>query len=235
MHISVNVVVSLRCSDLSKFLQSWPFQYYYLLSSQLLALLFEDLFKKFNTELKKIADQTIPKPRAAQFDIVKHMRQDQITNGLVIAISTVSLLSIWIFSSGSARGGNGGADIFLTLQSPSLTWVIPRKNRIYCIPKPPPPKINSYAAKSRFENVILLYAVVKTGDFLRIPPSSLRGKTLMLVQPLMFCHETLQLCVLTDIQHYKCSQEVTESGVNCNSVSEKGDKIGSQIYSSNKY
>lgn len=36
-----------------------------------------------------IADKTIPKPRAAQFDIVKHMRQDQITNGLVQAISTV--------------------------------------------------------------------------------------------------------------------------------------------------
>ena len=45
-------------------------------------------FKKFNAELKKIADQTIPKPRAAQFDIVKHMRQDQITNGLVHAISS---------------------------------------------------------------------------------------------------------------------------------------------------
>lgn len=60
--------------------------------SQLIALLFEDLFKKFNSELKKIADQTIPKPRAAQFDIVKHMRQDQITNGLITAISTVRLL-----------------------------------------------------------------------------------------------------------------------------------------------
>ena len=41
-------------------------------------------------QLKKIADQTIPKPRAAQFDIVKHMRQDQITNGLIHAISSVS-------------------------------------------------------------------------------------------------------------------------------------------------
>ncbi|XP_070566303.1 DNA-directed RNA polymerase III subunit RPC2-like [Ptychodera flava] len=58
------------------------------LAGQLLALLFEDLFKKFNAELKKIADQTIPRPRAAQFDIVKHMRQDQITNGLINAIST---------------------------------------------------------------------------------------------------------------------------------------------------
>ncbi|CAH1800113.1 unnamed protein product [Owenia fusiformis] len=58
------------------------------LAGQLLSLLFEDLFKKFNTELKLIADKTIPKPRAAQFDIVKHMRQDQITNGLVHAISS---------------------------------------------------------------------------------------------------------------------------------------------------
>ncbi|XP_061415849.1 DNA-directed RNA polymerase III subunit RPC2 [Lethenteron reissneri] len=58
------------------------------LAGQLLSLLFEDLFKKFNSELKKIADQTIPKPRAAQFDIAKHIRQDQITNGLANAIST---------------------------------------------------------------------------------------------------------------------------------------------------
>ena len=42
-------------------------------------------------QLKKIADLTIPKPRAAQFDIVKHMRQDQITNGLVMAISSVRI------------------------------------------------------------------------------------------------------------------------------------------------
>ncbi|XP_054633252.1 DNA-directed RNA polymerase III subunit RPC2 isoform X4 [Dunckerocampus dactyliophorus] len=58
------------------------------LAGQLLSLLFEDLFKKFNSELKKIADQIIPKQRAAQFDVVKHMRQDQITNGMINAIST---------------------------------------------------------------------------------------------------------------------------------------------------
>nr|XP_039254006.1 DNA-directed RNA polymerase III subunit RPC2-like [Styela clava] len=58
------------------------------LAGGLVSLLFEDLFKRFNAELKKIADLTIPKPRAAQFDIVRHMRQDPITNGLVIAIST---------------------------------------------------------------------------------------------------------------------------------------------------
>jgi len=58
------------------------------LAGQLVSILFEDLFKRFNIELKRIADQTIPKPRAAQFDIVKHMRQDLITNGLVMSISS---------------------------------------------------------------------------------------------------------------------------------------------------
>ncbi|XP_071455559.1 DNA-directed RNA polymerase III subunit RPC2 [Hetaerina americana] len=58
------------------------------LAGSLLALLFEDLFKKFNRELKIIADKNIPKIKAAQFDIVKHMRQDQITFGLEAAIST---------------------------------------------------------------------------------------------------------------------------------------------------
>lgn len=41
-------------------------------------------------QLKQIADKNIPKIKAAQFDIVKHMRQDQITNGLAFAISSVS-------------------------------------------------------------------------------------------------------------------------------------------------
>nr|CAD7589432.1 unnamed protein product [Timema genevievae] len=58
------------------------------LAGSLLSLMFEDLFKRFNWELKMIADKNIPKIKAAQFDVVKHMRQDQITNGLVHAIST---------------------------------------------------------------------------------------------------------------------------------------------------
>ena len=37
-----------------------------------------------------IADKNIPKVKAAQFDIVKHMRQDQISYGLEMAISSVS-------------------------------------------------------------------------------------------------------------------------------------------------
>ena len=46
-------------------------------------------------QLKKIAEMTIPKPRTSQFDIVKHMRQDQITNGLIHAISTVTTHAIF--------------------------------------------------------------------------------------------------------------------------------------------
>ena len=61
------------------------------LAGSLLSLLFEDLFKKFNWELKMIADKNIPKVKAAVFDVVTHMRQDQITNGLENAISTVRI------------------------------------------------------------------------------------------------------------------------------------------------
>lgn len=58
------------------------------LAGGLLSLLFEDLFKRLNWELKQIADKNIPKVKAAQFDIVKHIRQDLITVGLENAIST---------------------------------------------------------------------------------------------------------------------------------------------------
>jgi DNA-directed RNA polymerase III subunit RPC2 len=59
------------------------------LSGQLLALLFEDLFKRFNAELKKAADQTLVKSnRTAPFDILKSVRADFITQGLSNAIST---------------------------------------------------------------------------------------------------------------------------------------------------
>lgn len=61
------------------------------LAGSLLGLMFEDLFKRFNWELKLIADKIIPKMKAAQFDIVKHMRPDLITNGLFSAISSVSI------------------------------------------------------------------------------------------------------------------------------------------------
>ena len=58
------------------------------LAGSLVGILFEDLFKRFNSELKIIADKNIPKVKAAQFDVTKHMRQDLITSGLIQAIST---------------------------------------------------------------------------------------------------------------------------------------------------
>ncbi|XP_044268535.1 DNA-directed RNA polymerase III subunit RPC2 isoform X2 [Tribolium madens] len=58
------------------------------LAGSLLSLMFEDVFKRFNWELKSIAEKTIPKIRATQFDVVKYMRSDLITNCLVYAIST---------------------------------------------------------------------------------------------------------------------------------------------------
>ena len=58
------------------------------LAGSLLSLLFEDLFKRLNWELKMIADKNIPKVKAAQFDIVKHIRQDMISVGLETAISS---------------------------------------------------------------------------------------------------------------------------------------------------
>lgn len=58
------------------------------LAGSLLSLMFEDLFKRFNWELKMIADKNIPKVKAAQFDVVKHMRAAQISMGLETAISS---------------------------------------------------------------------------------------------------------------------------------------------------
>lgn len=58
------------------------------LAGSLIGILFEDLLKRFNSELKTIADKNIPKVKAAQFDITKHMRQDLISNGLINAIAT---------------------------------------------------------------------------------------------------------------------------------------------------
>lgn len=69
------------------------------LAGSLLSLLFEDLFKRMNFELKQIADKNIPKIKAAQFDVVKHIRTDHITMGLENAIATVMKWSVlnWPF------------------------------------------------------------------------------------------------------------------------------------------
>mmetsp|Transcript_9340 Transcript_9340/g.15216 ORF Transcript_9340/g.15216 Transcript_9340/m.15216 type:complete len:1177 (+) Transcript_9340:81-3611(+) len=59
------------------------------LAGQLLALLFEDLFKRFNHELKLQADRVLSKPNQVEaFDIMKHMNSNLITNGFNQAIST---------------------------------------------------------------------------------------------------------------------------------------------------
>eukprot|EP01132_Coremiostelium_polycephalum_P001511 gene1511-1903_t len=59
------------------------------LSGQLISLLFEDLFKKFQFELKKSTDQAISKSlRAEQFDFSRLIRTDTITNGFIHAISS---------------------------------------------------------------------------------------------------------------------------------------------------
>ncbi|XP_072377119.1 DNA-directed RNA polymerase III subunit RPC2 [Diabrotica undecimpunctata] len=58
------------------------------LAGSLISLMFEDVFKRFNWELTAIAEKTIPKIRATQFDVVKYMRSDLITSCLVFAIST---------------------------------------------------------------------------------------------------------------------------------------------------
>ncbi len=58
------------------------------LAGSLLSLLFEDLFKKLNSELRMIAEKNIPKVKAAQFDIAKMVRTATITIGLENAIST---------------------------------------------------------------------------------------------------------------------------------------------------
>lgn len=59
------------------------------LAGSLLSLLFEDLFKIFNRDLKRQADMVLSKPnRATAFDVVKTIRADTITNGMNSAIST---------------------------------------------------------------------------------------------------------------------------------------------------
>lgn len=59
------------------------------LAGSLLSLLFEDLFKIFNKDLKRQADMVLSKANRAQaFDVVKCIRPDTITHGMVTAIST---------------------------------------------------------------------------------------------------------------------------------------------------
>ena len=61
------------------------------LAGQLMSLLFEDLFKRYNSEIKRATDEVLKKAnRASQFDIFSKMGmgRDTITSGLASAIST---------------------------------------------------------------------------------------------------------------------------------------------------
>ena len=59
------------------------------LAGNLLSLLFEDLFKLFNKDLKRQTDMVLSKANRAQaFDVVKTIRPDTITNGMFTAISS---------------------------------------------------------------------------------------------------------------------------------------------------
>eukprot|EP00823_Brevimastigomonas_motovehiculus_P002333 TRINITY_DN1442_c2_g1_i4.p1 TRINITY_DN1442_c2_g1~~TRINITY_DN1442_c2_g1_i4.p1 ORF type:complete len:943 (-),score=282.46 TRINITY_DN1442_c2_g1_i4:57-2885(-) len=59
------------------------------MAGQLLALLFEDLFKRFNNEIVRQMDIVLSKPaRVDDFDMIKNIRSDLITNGLIASIST---------------------------------------------------------------------------------------------------------------------------------------------------
>jgi len=61
------------------------------LAGSLISLLFEDLFKRFNSDLKRQVDMVLSKPnRAGGFDVMKFMRSDTITQGFIHAISTGS-------------------------------------------------------------------------------------------------------------------------------------------------
>lgn len=61
------------------------------MAGQLLSLLFEDLFKQFNSTLQKTADNMLSKPNRLLFDIQKtitEIQHDIITNGMTSAISS---------------------------------------------------------------------------------------------------------------------------------------------------
>ena len=57
------------------------------LAGNLISLLFEDLFKKYNSDLKKIIDQTLIKSGNEDIDIYHLMNSDIITHGLASSIS----------------------------------------------------------------------------------------------------------------------------------------------------
>ncbi len=76
------------------------------LAGGLLALLFEDLFKRLNADLSRQAQSVLSKAnRASQFDIAKCIRQDTITYGLQHAIR-YQAATLRFFLSRSLSSGN---------------------------------------------------------------------------------------------------------------------------------
>jgi len=59
------------------------------LAGQLMALLFEDCFKRLNSDIKRAADSMLARQnRTEAFDVLKYFRTDTITNGMLAAVST---------------------------------------------------------------------------------------------------------------------------------------------------
>lgn len=58
------------------------------LAGQLLSLLFEDLFKRYNSDLARKADQSLGKSQRVKFDAGTHTHTDLIYNGLSNSLST---------------------------------------------------------------------------------------------------------------------------------------------------
>ena len=70
------------------------------LAGSLMSLLFEDLFKRMNHELKSYADKDIPKLKPKErelYDIVKRIKPSIITVGLENAIATVTFANLLLF------------------------------------------------------------------------------------------------------------------------------------------
>ena len=59
------------------------------LAGQMMSFIFEDSLKKLNADITAIANKILPKPKADQFDVVRHIRPDSINREFVYALSTV--------------------------------------------------------------------------------------------------------------------------------------------------
>ena len=98
------------------------------LAGNLLSLLFEDLFKLFSKDLKRQADMVLSKPNRAQaYDVVKSIRPDTITNGMINAIATGN----WVLKRFrmDRAGGKLSRDLIKLHQSISMLTFI-----LMCIP-----------------------------------------------------------------------------------------------------